>query len=162
MLTVTLFGVAAITGLRPTGETFNPNLVSETNHFNFTHASYATYFLDHKKTDSEEVSDIEHITFITLWLSHYVFCSSSLKVANKFVVMATQLHEGHNFCVSRLILGSLYESLGHGSHAMQKLEPGKGLIIFGPLWFFQLWLTITFESKLHLFIPKDYTEGVHR
>lgn len=45
---------------------------------------------------------------------------------------------------------------------MQKLEPRKGLLISGPIWLFQLWLTTTFESKLHLFVRKDYAKGVSR
>jgi len=43
--------------------------------------------------------------------------------------MAIQLHESHKFYLSRLILGSLYESLGYGSQSMQRLKEGQALSI---------------------------------
>lgn len=162
MLTHTLFDVAAITWLRPTGETYNPSIVREENHFNFStkRASYINLISNHYKIDTSEFSDQENITFLTFWLSHFVFCTSSLQVAKKFIGMAIQFHEIHNFCLSRLILGSLYESFGYDSQAMQRLKEGQVLSISGPLCVFQMWLVATFEQQLGFFILTLYESEV--
>ena len=93
MLTPTLFDVAAITGLSPLGETFDPTLAT-TNAFDFKRAGVQNYIEDHCGPDSEEVSDEEHIAFLTLWLSYYLFCSCSLQIAKSYIGLATQIHEG--------------------------------------------------------------------
>ena len=72
MLTSTLFNVAAIIGFSPLGETFDPTLSTE-NTFTFNRASLKNYIKDHHDQDFAEVSDEEHIAFLTLWLSYYVF-----------------------------------------------------------------------------------------
>ena len=35
--------------------------------------------------------------------------------------ISIQLHEGRKFCLGKLILGSLYESVGYGGQMMQHL-----------------------------------------
>jgi hypothetical protein len=40
-------------------------------------------------------------------------------------------------------------------------ETLKSLIIPGPIWLFQLWLSATFGSDLDAFLPKDF-EGAHK
>ncbi|KAI5389784.1 hypothetical protein KIW84_075186 [Lathyrus oleraceus] len=69
--------VAAITGLSPLGETFDPILPIETT-FSFGRASLQNYIEDHHNKDSIEVSDEEHIAFLALRLSYYVFYLGSL------------------------------------------------------------------------------------
>lgn len=92
MVTPTLFDTVLIPGLRPTGETSNPTIKNQIKlNFTFDHPSFNNYIKDyHDKT--EEVSNYEHIAFLTLWLSHFTFCSSSLQVAKKFIPLATQIH----------------------------------------------------------------------
>jgi len=82
----TLFDVAAITWLQSTGETYDPSIVNEENLFDFStkRASYTNFIYDHYETRTGEVSDQEHVDFLTFWLSHFVFCTSSLQVAKKF------------------------------------------------------------------------------
>lgn len=82
MLTLTQFDVAAIIGLRPTCETFTP-IMETINEIIFERLSFKNYIIDHHKKNNEEVSDHEHITFMTLWLSYYFFCSSSLQIDKK-------------------------------------------------------------------------------
>ena len=66
MITPTFFDIAAITGLPPTGEAFDPYLESEnTIDFNVKNASFSTY-IDLYHTDGEEVSHVEHIYFLAL------------------------------------------------------------------------------------------------
>lgn len=77
MLTPTLFDVTTITGLFPLGEAFDPTLSAE-NTFTFGRASLLNYIEDHHNKDSVEVSDKEHIAFLTPWLSYYIFCPGSM------------------------------------------------------------------------------------
>lgn len=67
-----LFDVAVITDLSPLGETFDPTHSTE-NKCSFKHQSLKFYIVDHHVKDSNEVSNEEHTSFLTLWLSYYVF-----------------------------------------------------------------------------------------
>lgn len=108
MLTPTLFDVAAIIGLRPIGDAFNPNYMTKnTIGFDGSRPTFTLYISDHHNKDTKEVSDEEHIAFLSLWLSWCVFCSKSLQVENKLFTMANQLHVGHKLCISQMVLGCL-------------------------------------------------------
>jgi hypothetical protein len=73
MLTPTLLDVASLTSLKPTGQTFDPdNHFSELS-FDFARPAYGNFIIDHHDTSSAEVSDIEHVTFLTYWLSNVHF-----------------------------------------------------------------------------------------
>lgn len=93
MLTPNLFDMAAITGLLPMGEIFDPTLSTE-NTFSFGRASLLNYIEDHHNKDSAEVSDEEHIALLTLWLSYYVFYPRFLQIAKSYIALAIQIHEG--------------------------------------------------------------------
>jgi len=86
----------------------------------------------------------------------YVFCTRSTQVAKHYRTLAHQLHEGRPICLSKLILGSLYECLNDGVADMRNQV--DNLIIPGPIWLFQLWLLATFKSKLNAFLPNDFEE----
>ena len=112
MVTPTLFDVATITRLRPTGEAFNLYVQFEnTINFKVNHAGFAKY-IEYYHTKGSEVSDVEHITFLALWLSRCIFCSKSLQASKRFLTLVNQLHSGRNVCLSKLILAGLYEFLG--------------------------------------------------
>ena len=94
MITPTFFDIASMTGLPPTGEAFDPYFESEnTIDFNVKNASFSTY-IDLYHVDGEDVSDVEHIALLALWLSKFIFCCKSLQVANRFLTLANQLHSG--------------------------------------------------------------------
>jgi len=152
MLTPILFDIVAITGLPPNGEIYNPNLESETQ-FKFDIATYGAYMNEHFDKDTTEVYDEEYIAFLTFWLCHCVFCSSSLQIAKKFVIMVIQIHEGHVFNLSKLLLGSLYGAIGTACQTMNTLAEGKTLVLSGPWWLLQLWLVATFEKRLKFYTP---------
>lgn len=108
MITPTLFDIAVITALWPTGETFNLTLKHDIKpNFTFDHTSFRNYIKDHHEK-TEEVSDYEHIAFLTLQLSHFIFCSISLQVAKKFILLATQIHDKKDIYLSKMILCCLY------------------------------------------------------
>jgi len=153
MLTPTLLDVAGLTGLKPIGQTFDPDgHISELS-FDFSRPAYGNFILDHHVTSSPEVSETEHIAFLTYWLSMYIFCSRSLQIPKKFTTLAIQLHEGRDICLAKLILGSLYEHLNQAVASIKEFQSGGSLIIPGPVWLFQLWLLATFKTKLSLSLP---------
>ncbi|MCI22471.1 hypothetical protein A2U01_0043647 [Trifolium medium] len=74
--------------------------------------------------------------------------------------MAIQIHEGHQFGLGRLILASLYESIGAACDNLKKLKDGSSFLVAGPIWLLQLLLNATFEDKMGLAVPADYTVEV--
>jgi len=114
MFTPTLLDFAAIVGLKPTGDIFDPDICESDITFDFKRAAFGNYITDHHNTKTENVSDGEHIAFLTLLLSMYVFCTRSIQVAKHYRTLAYQLHEGKQICLSKLLLGCLYDSLNEG------------------------------------------------
>jgi hypothetical protein len=104
MLTPTLLDVAGLTGLKPTGQTFNPNKHHSELSFDFTRPAYGNFILDHHDTSSAKVIDLEHIAFFNYWLFMFIFCSRSIQIPKKFITLAIQLHEGRDICLGKLIL----------------------------------------------------------
>lgn len=146
--TSTLFDMAII-GLKPTGHTYDPDIDSmDTIAFSTTRAAYSNHIAHYHDKYIDDVSDVEHITFLALWLSHSIFCSKSLQVAKKYLTLANQLHVGHDICLSEMILTSLYESLSDGVAQLKNLGDKWYLLLSGPLWLLQLWLNATFEASL--------------
>jgi hypothetical protein len=68
MMTPTLLDVAAITGLRPNGETFDLTQTSKNIELIYKENTYSKFIAGNRGKDGEEVSDIEHVAFLTLWL----------------------------------------------------------------------------------------------
>lgn len=161
IITPTFFGVVVITSLRPTGDTFDPTLKNKIKpNFYFTYAGFNAYIY-YQHDQAEEVSDSEHISFLTLWISHFILCSSSLQLTKKFITLATQIHKGRNACLIKVILGSLYDSLGLASLELKSITNSKEtLLIFGHIWLLQLWLSATFEPSLKVTILSDLARHV--
>src|SRR3954471_13965103 len=148
MITPTLFDVAAITGLRPIGETFDPNVLDvDTINFNEATVTYTAFIQQYHDQTNVEVSDVEHIAFLALWLSRCVFCSRSIQVAKRYLCMDNQLHDGKKLNLSELILGFLYENLSEAANLTKNFKSGT-LLYAGPFWLLQLWLNATFETHL--------------
>lgn len=149
MVTPTLFDIATIIGLRPTGENFDPNESDkDTINFNINCAIFGKYIEDYHVTNIDEIFDEEHITFLALWLSRFIFCCKSLKVAKRYLTLVNQLHKGHDIFLSQLILGSLYKSLGLATEFLKNLKPNDNLLLDGPYLLLQLWLNSMFELSL--------------
>ncbi|GAU37340.1 hypothetical protein TSUD_395210 [Trifolium subterraneum] len=71
MMTPTLFDVAAITSLPPTGDTYDPTLAGSKIELKINAKSY-TKFIEEQNKLVGEVSDSEHVAFLVLWLSLHV------------------------------------------------------------------------------------------
>ena len=94
------------------------------------------------------MSEVEHIAFLAMWLSRFVFCTKSLQVTKKMLTLATQLHHKYPLCLAELILANLYESISNGVTQLKVLGDRGNLLLSGPFWLLQLWLNATFESFL--------------
>jgi hypothetical protein len=160
MMTPTLFDVAAITGLRPTGPTFDPKYTTVNHQFDFKVLSFSGFLKTFHDLSSDDVSHEEHIAFLTYWLSHFVLCTSSLQVVKRLVPLAIMLHQGLDVALGRLILASLYDSLGQASDMLKKTDKGSQLAFSGPIWLLQLWLNATFEPNFKLFLPTHMESSV--
>jgi hypothetical protein len=160
MLTPTLLDVAAITGLRRNGDHFDPTKTGDKVELNYKENTFSKYIAENMGKAGEEVSIEEHVAFLTLWLSHFVFCSKSLQVARMFIPMAQQINEGRLFSLGRLLLASLYEAMGNASDAIKASKNGSTFSVAGPIWLLQLWLNATFETELGLIVPSDYQKEV--
>ena len=80
MITPTLLDIAAITGLKPTGEVFDYEVVAPISlRFDVGDSHKPTYnnFIDHHATSPGPMTTEEHVAFLTLSLSRFVFCSRS-------------------------------------------------------------------------------------
>lgn len=149
MITPTLFDAAAIVGLLPNGIDFDPtNLNEDSIAFDTSFAPYSLFMSHYHDKDTTEVSDVEHIAFLILWLTKYVFCSRSLQVAKRFITMANQLHVGTKLCLSEMILANLYESLSESVNLLKTIKDQCKINLSGPFWLLQLWLNATFEASL--------------
>lgn len=164
-MTPTLFDLAAIAGLKPTGDAFDPLFLAEHSiGFDVSRAAYISHINYYHDKTIEEVSDTEHIAFLSLWLYRYIFCSKSIQVVKKFITLANQLHTGHKLCLSEMILIHLYECVGEGVALLKTLGDRGNLLLYGPFWLLQLWLNATFEKHLpNLRTPNEESEEIkHR
>jgi hypothetical protein len=146
MVTPILLDVAAITSLRLDGGHFDPTKTGDKVELNYKENTFSKYIAENQGEEGEEVSHEEHVAFLTLWLSHYVFCSKSLQVSKMFIPMAQQIHEGRRFGLGRLVLATLYEAMRNASDAIKALRDGSTFVVSGPMWLLQLWLNATFET----------------
>lgn len=82
--------------------------------------------------------DEEHIAFLTLWLSYYSFCSGSMQIAKSYISLEIQIHEGRQVSLGKLMLASLYHSLGLAKLKLKLLHStSKALNLYGPMWLLQ-------------------------
>ncbi|KAI5442394.1 hypothetical protein KIW84_011460 [Lathyrus oleraceus] len=163
MVTPTLFDAAAIVGLHPNGIDFDPTVLNEdTIAFETSLAPYSLFMSYYHDKSTTEVLDVEHIAFLTLWLSKYVFCSRSLQVAKRFITIANQLHAGTKLCLSEMILANLYESLSESVHFLKNTKTQGKINLSGPFWLLQLWLNATFEANLPVAPEIDEEEVKNR
>jgi hypothetical protein len=135
MVTPTLLDVAAITGLKPDGDDFDPAKTGDNIELNYKENTFSKYITENMGEEGEEVSHEEHVAFLTLWLSHFVLCSKSLQVARMFIPMARQIHEGRRFGLGRLLLVTLYEAMGNASDAIKASKDGSTFGVSGLMWY---------------------------
>lgn len=87
MITPTLLDVAMLTGLKPNNRLGDLSAADAIPiEFKVGKSGKPTYnnFIDYHAKTTGPVSDEEHVSFLTLWLSRYVFCSRSMQVVKQF------------------------------------------------------------------------------
>ena len=158
MITSTLLDIAAITGLKLTGRVFNHGDAYPISlKFDVGDSGKLAYnnFIDYHAKTSGPVTPEEHVAFLTLRLSCFVFCSRSMQIAKQFLYLDTQLHQGHGIDLGQLILASLYESLSDVVSQIKIFDPTnskkKNVLAHGPFWFLQLWLNAIFSKDIRLY-----------
>ncbi|GAU46482.1 hypothetical protein TSUD_402370 [Trifolium subterraneum] len=132
MMTPTLFDVAAITRIPPTGDTYDPTLAGSKIELKINAKSYTKYI------------------------------EESLQIAKMFIPMAIQLHEGQQFGFGKLILGCLYENMRNVCENIKKTSDGSTFLGSGPFWLLQLWINAIFRVEMDLFLPYLHNEEVAR
>jgi len=76
--------------------------------------------------------------------------------------MAIQLHEGHSFCLSKLLLGNLYESMRTWCQTMKTIADKKTLNLAGPWWLFQIFVVATFGKQLQFHISPIHDKEIKK
>ena len=144
---LTLFEVAAITRLRPTGKVIVPNM-SPTHQYRvkMLQTAYFVYIKNNMGMSSSTISDHKHAAFLLYWLNSIVLCSKSAKAQITLLPLAALLlHEGKKLCLSKLLLTRLFEET---SYIVQQIKRGKNFNLGRPFWLLQLWLNAIFEPFL--------------
>ncbi|XVF78246.1 hypothetical protein PTKIN_Ptkin14bG0115200 [Pterospermum kingtungense] len=93
----------------------------------------------------KEERDYEHVAFLSLWLSRYVFPSLPEKiVSNQVFPVAINLSSNTTMALAPAVLASLYKNL-----TLLKIQPMSSLEVLnasGPLHLLQLWAFERFPS----------------
>lgn len=142
MITPTLLDIVSITGLKPTSKVFDCEAVAPVSlrfYVGDSRKPTNNNFIDHHATSSGPVTIEEHVAFLTLWLSSFVFWSRSMQIAKHFALLATQLHQERDIALGQLILASLYESLSEVVFQIKlfdlEISKKKNDLDHGPFWF---------------------------
>ena len=118
-----------------------------------THGCWIKHFM-------EEERDYEHVAFLSLWLSRYVFPSLPEKVVSKQVLpVAIHLSSKTRMALAPAVLASLYKNLTLLKN--QAMSPREGITASGPLKLLQLWAFERFPS-LGPSIPNTLKPGEPR
>nr|KYP34663.1 hypothetical protein KK1_044361 [Cajanus cajan] len=112
----TLLDIVAITGLKPLGDRYLPNILEEEIPMTETlifwdKKTYFAFVSAHHGEEGTPVTDFEHIAFLLYWLSACVFCTPSLQVPKYYYTLAQALHLKKKICLSKLLLASFYNCL---------------------------------------------------
>lgn len=93
---------------------------------------------------TNDISDDGHVAFLLFWLHHSFLCDRSCRKNDRYVTLASLLHEGKDVCLSKILLSSLYEYLGLTYKSFKNsnwIPPNMA----GPLWLLQLWLNVIYS-----------------
>ena len=70
----------------------------------------------------------------------------------RYYLLVVMLHEGHQLCLSKLIIAQLYEEM---RFVVNKLQNDNSINPGGPIWFLQLWANAIFEPYLTSSTPTN-------
>lgn len=101
------------------------------------------------------ISDEEHIAFFLLWLCYSFLCNMSCCIGINYIPLANLLHGGKEVCLNKILLSSLYESLGDIYKSIKDSNSIPSNMT-GPLWLLQMWLNVIYT---HGFIAPPVIPG---
>ena len=147
MISPTLYDMAFLTGLPPTGETYLPDMIPTVSisGIDLSNKTYSA-FVKRNMGTGDSVSEGEHVAFLMYWLCAFIFCTKSLQVAMAYQDLAILLHLEKPLCLSKLLLATLYDSLREGVQCIKTEQVVTN--VAGPFWLLQMWLNAIFEKHL--------------
>lgn len=155
----TIFDRVAISCLSRTKKSYEQSRPTRTTtDFTFSDGVFDAFIEDHCGS-TDTIDAYEHILFLTYWLNRYIFYVYERHIMKMFVPLATQLHEQQKVYLSKLVLCSLYESLGVTSYNLINWAYLDNLLIDGPIWLLQLWHNSIFTPALHIENPSGMVVG---
>ena len=117
-----------------------------------THGGWIKHFM-------ESESEFEHVAFLSLWLSRYVFPSSDSTIGKHVFSIAVHLSCGTRIALAPAILASLYKNLK--KLKKQAVASKEAISVLGPFQLVQLWALERFPS-LGPSLPKTLHPGEPR
>ncbi|KAK4730805.1 hypothetical protein R3W88_023793 [Solanum pinnatisectum] len=145
MMGLTVLDIVALTGLRPHGEEVSSILGMAVSTCHFPHHGTIYYnsivynkYLDVSKAETD-VTEEEHISFLFTWLSHHLFCDSSVNMIKQCTKLAYSLAAGRKLAFAPFVLSNLY-------HGCTEIIMGRFLNERGPFWILQFWLQSYFPE----------------
>jgi hypothetical protein len=82
------------------------------------------------------------MTFLILWLEHFIFCGPFLAPTKNYISLAHRLAGDNRVDLGKLFLGEVYRFL---HLTISNLLSGKKLKTGGPWWFIQMWAHCIFN-----------------
>lgn len=134
MITLALFNITTIVGLKPTGVPFESSIITKIV-LEFSFKKGRLWFL-HRGTswfkwhsESSWTYRFPHLLVVTL-----CFCSIFIQVTKTFVPISTQMHEKVDVFLSKLILCGFYDSLGLAAIDLKERTNPESLRVGGHVW----------------------------
>jgi len=120
---------------------------------------WSGYIQKYQKTGP--LGQIEHATFLNMWLDKFVFCGRSVGPTSVYLSAAERLANGGRFPLGRYLLGSAYYHLHQVTEKLLLGEPIDNL--GGPWWFINMWLNVRMLKRLQFDLfaqrfPEDIVE----
>ena len=174
------FGEASITledtmilgGFSPTGlcvrgaslneelEKLNLQLLCELRSFNKTKAKKACFsaWMNHFMNCND--LSVEHIAFLSLWLSRYVFLKApAYVIQQELFPIAILLAQGERFALGPAVLASLYHDMRLLKEHLASSNKNEVLTVFAPFQLVQMWVWEHFVSVRQNACPKFVDHG---
>lgn len=120
MKTITLYDLAALFGLHLYCKEINPTFIIYTIWFDFVIIKSTDYgpFIKSYCNRKDEVTQVEHIAFLLIWISKFLSCNCRKKVSKIYLNMVITLVTG-----AKITFGSFV--LSHICKGMNDLIPSK-------------------------------------
>nr|CAD1841049.1 unnamed protein product [Ananas comosus var. bracteatus] len=93
--------------------------------------------------------ELEHVAFLSLWLSRFVFCSHPEKTIRQHVLpIAVRIARGERIALAPAVLAGIYRDLREVKEYLASNERSKEfpLIVWAPLHILQVWIWERFAS----------------